>query len=224
MNPKSQERVRRIVERGKFDPDQFRRRIDFSHRFLLFIPVETQRSRRVLVIGYYLFFLVVGVAVIWFRGPAKYDRLLPLAFYLGSALGGMTFTGPVRLFSRWQRKFKDGSAWGIDPNLPHPYLSGRTLISADHIDRLDEHDIAVRDRAHYLAYAALRYPAMLAAMFGLIFMIDATPAQVEHVLFLASVPVAVLFFSLPQAIILWTEPDLDPDPEDPGTQTVFTAN
>jgi len=200
--------------------ERVRRPIDFTRRFLIFIPVETQRSRRILVVGYYLFFLAFGAMLVWYRGPAKYDRLLPLAFYLGSALGGITFSGPVRVFSQWQRRFRDGSAWGIDGNIPHPYLSGRRIIESD---RLDEHDIAVRDRAHYLAYSALRWPAIVAALFGGIFLFDATPEQLGHVLVIASVPVAALFFSLPQAIILWTEPTLEPDPEDPGTQTVSRA-
>lgn len=188
------------------------RRTDFSHRFLLFIPVETRRSRRVLVIGYYLFFIAFGTVLLWFRGPAKYGHLLPLTFYLATMLGGLTFSGPVRIFSEWQRRFKDGSAWGIDTNLPHPWLSGRPLIDKQRIDRLDEHDIAVRDRAHYLAYSALRWPAIVAALFGGFFLFDASPEQIGHVLLIASVPAAALFFSLPQAIILWTEPDLDPDP------------
>lgn len=208
------------------DSTKRKHRIDFSRRFLLFIPVETLRSRRTLVVGYYLFFVAFGVFLLWLRGPAKYDRLLPLTFYLATMLGGLTFSGPVRLFSEWQRRFKDGSAWGIDANLPHPFLKGRPLIDVDRIhqrDRLDEHDLAVRDRAHYLAYSAFRWPAILAALFGGIFLFDATPEQLAHVLLMASVPVAALFFSLPQAIILWTEPDLEPDPEDSGTQTIYRA-
>jgi hypothetical protein len=221
MNSKTQDRVRRIVESGKFDPERFRRRVDFSHRFLLFIPVETQRSRRILVIGYYVFFVALAVCFVVFRGPAKYQRLLPITCYLGTALGGLTFTGPVRQFSRWQRNLRgesqdDGQpitlAWNSATRRPIPTL-----------DRFDEHDIAVRDRAHYLAYSALRYPAMLAAMLGFIFLLDATPAQIEHLLLIASVPLAALFFSLPQAIILWTEPDLEPEPDDHDAKTAIGA-
>lgn len=208
------ERAQRAAEGGKIDARRLRRRIDFSRRFLLFIPVETQRSRRILVVAYYLVFAAFGTLLVWFRGPAKYDRLLPMTFYWATMLGGLTFSGPVRVFSQWQRRFKDGSAWGIDANRPHPYLKGRPLIDIDRLERLDEHDLAVRDRAHYLAYSALRWPAILAALFGGIYLFDAKPEQLAHVLLIASVPVAALFFSLPQAIILWTEPDLEPDPVD----------
>ena len=68
-----------------------------------------------------------------------------------------------------------------------------------------------RDRAHYLAYSALRWPAIVAALLGGIFLMDASPEKVAHVLLIASVPVAALFFSLPQAILLWTEPDMEPE-------------
>jgi hypothetical protein len=190
-----------------------------TRRLLIFIPVETQRSRRAVVVGYYIFFIALAILFLWFRGPAKYALLLPLTYLCAAMLGGLTVSGPVRLFSQWQRKFKDGSAWGIDANRPHPYLKGRPLIRP--IEPLDEHDIATRDRAHYLAYSALRWPAIVAALCSPLFLLDATPAQVARLLLIVSVPVAVLFFSLPQAIILWTEPDLDPDPADSASQTVF---
>jgi hypothetical protein len=190
-----------------------------TRRFLLFIPVETQRSRRAVVIGYYGFFIAFAILFLWLRGPAKCVLLLPPTYLCAAMLGGLTTTGPVRLFSQWQRKFKDGSAWGIDASRPHPYLKGRPLIRP--LEPLDEHDIATRDRAHYLAYSALRWPAIAAAIFGPLFLLDTTPAQVGHLLLIVSVPVAVLFFSLPQAIILWTEPDLDPDSVDSASQTVF---
>lgn len=194
-----------------------------SRKFLFFLPVETQRSRRAVVVGYYLAFLAFSVLLLWVRGPAKYGRLLPLTYFWATMLGGLTFSGPVRLFSEWQRHLKDGSFWGIDASAPHPWLPGRTVIDRNRIDRLDEHDIAARDRAHYLAYAALRWPAIAAALLGPLFLLDAPPEKLGHLLFLLSVPVAALFFSLPQAILLWTEPDLEPETADSGTQTVFKA-
>lgn len=188
-----------------------------TRRFLFLIPVETRRSRRAVVVGYYGFFTAFAILLLWLRGPEKYDRLLPLAYYFAVMLGGLAFSGPVKLFSEWQRKFRNGSVWGIDPNRPHPYLPGQPMIATD---RLDEQDIATRDRAHYLAYSALRWPAIAAALFSPLFLLDATPAQVGRILFLISVPLAVVFFSLPQAIILWQEPDIEPDPEQHPTQTV----
>ena len=178
-------------------------------KFLLFIPAETQRSRRVIVIAYYLVFIAFAIWLLWLRGAGRYASLLPLTWFWASMLGGLSFTGPVRLFSPWQRKFADGSAWGIDPGRPHPYLKDRPLLHP--IGCLDEHDIAIRDRAHYLAYSTLRWPAIGAALFAPLFLMHSSSEQVAHILFLISVPVAALFFSLPQAIILWTEPDVEPE-------------
>lgn len=133
-----------------------------------------------------------------------------MSFYLATMLGGITFSGPVRIFSQWQRQYvADGRDRSSQPIGIRPGDAKRTNAVA--IDRLDEHDIAARDRAHYLAYSALRWPAILAALFGGLFLMDANPAQLGHILVIASVPFAALFFSLPQAILLWTEPDLDPE-------------
>ena len=186
-----------------------------QRRFLFFIPIETRHSRRAVVIGYYLVFVAYGVFLVWFRGPAKYDRLLPLTFYWAALFGGLSIDGPVRVFSQWQRNIKNGSAYGIDPGRLHRFAPGPPRPSQS---AYDERDIAARDRAHYLAYSILRWPAIVAALFGGVFLFDAKPEQLAHVLLIASVPVAALFFSLPQAILLWTEPDLDPDPlsSEPG--------
>ena len=179
-----------------------------TRKFLFLIPVETRRSRRALVIGYYFFFIALAVVLVWFRGPTKYDRLIPLSFYLATMLGGILVPGPVRMFSQWQRRLQGVRDEPVDGLLG---LSGRQPSSPRPGDRLDEHDLARRDRAHYLAYSTLRLPAMLVIWSGGYFFLKATPAQAEHALYILSVPLAALFFSLPQAIILWTEPDLDPD-------------
>lgn len=193
------------------------RRIDWTKRFLFFIPIRNRRSRRILVIGYYLFFVVFAALFVWQKGLDDYDRLLPFAYLCAPLLGGLIAGGPVRLFSQWQRKAVGGAERFT---APAQSLSGYAG-SRPAVDRLDEHDIARRDRAHYVAYSALRWPAIAAALFSLMFLMDSTPQKVAHILLVLSVPVAVLFFSLPQTILLRTEPDLDPDPVDSGSQTVF---
>lgn len=195
------------------------RRIDWTRRFLFFIPITTRRSRRILVIGYYLFFIAFAAFLLWLKGLDHYDALLPFAYLCAPMLGGIIAGGPVRLFSQWQRNvIVGGERRGEPPRSLSGYAAFRPAAFAD---RLDEHDIARRDRAHYLAYSALRWPAIAAALFSLMFIMDSTPEKVAHILLILSVPVAVLFFSLPQTILLWTEPDLDPDPVDPGSQTIF---
>lgn len=195
-------------------------RVDYSRRFLLFIPVETRRSRRTLVVGFYLGFIAFAILFLWIKGAGDYDHLIPLSFFFSALLGGILYPGPVRLFSSWQYRLR-----GV-PDRPAD-LAGVQLARdlppsrSDPAYRLDEHDIARRDRAHYLAYSALRWPAILAVGLGLMFYMDWLPAHFAHVLLLIAPPLALLFFSLPQAILLWTEPDLDPDPQDPPPQTVI---
>jgi hypothetical protein len=174
------------------------------------------------VVVYYLVFIAFAAFLLWLRGPEKYGRLLPMSYVWATMLGGLTFSGPVRLFSEWQRKFKIHPAWANDPHPVAPWLP-RAVFRFDPVDHLDEHDIAARDRAHYLAYSTLRWPAIAAAIIAPIFLMETPPEQVARILYVLSVPVAALFFSLPQALLLWTEPDLEPDSADTGTQNVFKA-
>ena len=134
-------------------------------------------------------------------------------------LGGLTFSGPVRLFSEWQLRFRNGSAWGIAANRPHPYLSGSPVI--DPI-RIDEHDLQVRDRAHYLAYSALRWPAIAAALFGPLFLLDATTLQVSRILLLISVPLPSSSFRCPGPSSSGPRPTSTPIPRNQN-QTVYRA-
>lgn len=195
------------------------RRIDWTQRFLFFIPIRNRRSRRILVVGYYLFFAVFAAFLLWLKGMKDYDFLLPFTYLFAQMLGGLIGGGPVRLFSQWQRNAIGGAERrGEPPQSLSGYAGSRP---AAFVDRLDEHDIARRDRAHYLAYSALRWPAIAAALFSLMFLMKNTPERVAHILLILSVPVALVFFSLPQTMLLWTEADLEPDPVDPGSQTVF---
>lgn len=193
------------------------RRIDWTKRFLFFIPIRTRRSRRILVVGYYFFFAAFAALFLWMKGINHYAVLLPFAYLCAPLLGGLIAGGPVRLFSQWQRNAIVGKERRGDPTRG---LSGYAASPAI-IDRLDEHDIARRDRAHYLAYSALRWPAIAAALFGMMFVLDRPPEAIAHILLILSVPFAVLFFSLPQTILLWTEPDLDPDPQEQPAQTII---
>jgi len=176
-------------------------RIDWTKRFLFFIPVDTQRRRRALVVGYYAFFFVSAVLLLWLR-PEKYARLLPLALYAAVLLGGLTISGPVRVFTRWQRNVKNRTALGESA--------------------YDERDIATRDRAHYLAYSALRWMLIGLVLLGSVtVLIEWSTARIAQLLLFLAVPFCVVFLSLPQAILLWTESDLEPDPQNQPPQTVI---
>jgi hypothetical protein len=188
--------------------------------FFFFFSLETQSRRRALVIAFYGFFAALTIGVLLWRGPSSLNKLLQLAVTCTMFLGGITAFGPVRPFSRWHRRIPGGSTQSFVANRPHPWLAGRRLYDLDAL-RFDEHDMAMRDRAHYLAYAAMRWPILVSAMLVPAMIYTAGIAAFARLLLLLCFPFCVLFLSLPQAIILWTEPDLEPDPEDPGSQTVI---
>lgn len=91
-------------------------------------------------------------------------------------------------------------------------------IAGDPRARDDEREVHRRDHAHFMAYRifsffllggviafSFRGPNPIAQLFPLALMGFFT--QLPYVLLLAA---ALLYITLPQAILLWTEPDMDP--------------
>jgi|HubBroStandDraft_4_1064222.scaffolds.fasta_scaffold27458_3 hypothetical protein len=183
------------------------------HAFLFF-SVETQSHRRSLVIAYYAVFAMLCLIMATLRGTHGLVLLLQLTAMAAFYLGGTSAKGPVRLFSHWQRKFVDGSIYGIDPRRMRANGAASRL-------RVDEQDLYTRDRAHYLAYAATRWAVILFALFGPLVVYEIGISAFGRLLVVLCVPFCVLFLSLPQAIILWNEPDLEADPQEQEPQTVI---
>ena len=92
-----------------------------------------------------------------------------------------------------------------------------TWLGGDMRARGDEREIYRRDHAHYLAYYFLSY-GLIAALFASYFR---GPNPVTPILslalqgFLVQLPyiilgwTGILYITLPQAILLWTEPDME---------------
>jgi len=80
--------------------------------------------------------------------------------------------------------------------------------------RNDERELRERDRAHYQAYQAIAVVVVIAWMVAyagmanrhFVAVIPMTPAQVFYGLMLLTL---MLIFTLPQCILLWTEPDME---------------
>jgi hypothetical protein len=178
--------------------------------------METQRRRRALVVGYYLVFLAYAIFLIWMRGPEKYPRLLPLSAFMVILFGGLGAAGPIRPFSKRLYEAQTGQDDG-----PPLTLLGSRPAKSHYV--VDERDDQMRDRAHYLAYSILRWPLILVLIFSELWIMDAKPEQVAHWLLILSVPLAVIFLSLPQAILLWTEPDIEPDEHELGGTALKAA-
>lgn len=182
-------------------------------RFLLFIPVETQRSRRAVVLGYYLTWLLilVGCFFLFQTPPTRFLAFFCCVCILPSLLGGTGeyATAPVRPFAEYlyrarERARREGRVPGI------------RIV-------LDEQDRAARDRAHYLAYRTFNWIILLLAIAVTDWVIRLPYQQRSDAILLIAAVAIVLHFSLPQTILLWTEPDVEPEPADPGTQTVLKA-
>jgi hypothetical protein len=88
------------------------------------------------------------------------------------------------------------------------------------VDRGDERELHRRDHAYFLAYwwwDLTLLPAILAIGFRASGMPSISNPELRA--FFYQLPVAlvlasgILYYSLPQAILLWTEPDMDDNPE-----------
>lgn len=158
--------------------------------------------RRRFVVGYYLCVIVLGV----FWGHALYEDsrfvaiFIPVLYAISIAMGGVKAGGPVRPFS----KFYDTSE-----QLPVSVIAGPRRGAAS----VDQRDTMVRDHAHYAAYSATRALGLVCTLVIVaVFVLDRH--WLLPVMAFLLYPAFALLMSLPQAILLWTEPD--PAPESPA--------
>jgi hypothetical protein len=74
-------------------------------------------------------------------------------------------------------------------------------------DEPDEREVAVRNAAYFEAYRALAmYSIAVWVAWPFIFLLSASTAV--RVLLLLTVPLLAMVLTLPQAVVLWTEPDV----------------
>jgi hypothetical protein len=163
---------------------------------------KTRAARRRYVAGYYLCVILLGV----FWGRALYGNsslvavLIPVLYVVSIAMGGVKAGGPIRPFS----KFYDTSAHTPDSSVTGRRRSFRSV---------DERDTLVRDHAHYAAYSTMRVLGLLCTLAVVaVFVVDRH--WLLPLMAFLLYPAYALLMSLPQAILLWTEPD--PAPESPA--------
>jgi hypothetical protein len=180
------------------------------------IDMAARARRRALVIAIYAGIAAV-MAATWFldhwRHTGSYILWAALfACYL--FLGGTTFGGLVKPFHNRRR---------ITYDSPQPFLllKLRTYLptpgeESDYLN--DERELYQRGYAHYRAYQVIGIAVVLILTLSLFRMqnaewfrwIPVTPDTLYYGLLLI---VVVLFLTLPQSILLWTEPDMEPAPE-----------
>ena len=179
------------------------RRVDMSRR----------ARRRALVVGIYSVFaaLIVGL---WFvdqwreTGTYVYWAAM-LAGWL--FLGGYYRGGLVKLFTGKGPRRSDAA-----PSLLLLRLHMYPVVAGDDDGgfKNDERELHQRDRAHYQAYQGIAVVVLIAWMVAYVGManhhfiaaIPMTPAQMFYGMMLVMV---MLIFTLPQCILLWTEPDME---------------
>ena len=174
--------------------------------------MEKQSSRRRLVVAAYA---LLGSMVVagWFldrlNDTGVYVYLVAFAINY-SIFGGYGPSGLIKPFSGAPNRNRTIPSSLVELQLA---VAGYRPAS-DAGYRNDERELQRRDRVHYQAYQAIC--ALLAAVW-IIAMWEVHPPRfipphlLPILLYPVVLPIILLAITLPQAILLWTEPDLEPD-------------
>lgn len=180
----------------------FGRRVSMAHR----------SRRRVLVVSIYTC-LAVLLMVLWFlthwRGTGAYvfwAAILACRFFLGGYYTG----GLVKPFNNQAPRQSE---------IPPPLLALKLrvyqpiLAAGEPAYRNDERELRQRDHAHYLAYQALGIavcaPMLIASLRVIRPSLVPIPISPDELYYGLTLVALVLFLTLPQVILLWTEPDME---------------
>jgi hypothetical protein len=177
------------------------------------VDMAPRTHRRTLVV------LIYTTLALLMAGLFLLDRWRTTGYYIVFAtffvnrlfLGGYNFGGLVKPFSGKPPR---------EPQVPPPFLLLALRVyppqPVESEYRSDERELEQRDRAHYYAYqwiASILVVLWLLATWNtfkpsLLAWIPVSSGILIYGLVLAAIVVAL---TLPQAILLWTEPDMDAD-------------
>jgi len=177
------------------------------------INMAPRRRRRWLVVLVYAAIAAL-LAWLWFHNHwpgAFFWPVFASVFVNRLLLGGLLPGGLVKPFQNKKTySYKSESSlydllrWGFH-RAPDP---GKDTF------RSDERELRGRDRAHYRAYGTL-YTAVTLLLFALIDRVEpqplfaSLPVPSDLFLYYLGIVTLILFATLPQAILLWTEPDME---------------
>lgn len=177
------------------------------------IDMSTQHRRRQLVISIYaaaLLILAVGYPLDHWHMSGNY-LMIGLSLLSQHVLGGQGINGLIKPFNNRQPRPS-----AEPPSILALHLRVYDPLPADDARRYqnDERELAQRDRAHYRAYTPLIFVLLalwLVAGFALhvprlTHWLPVEPLVVVEGIVLVGLLLAI---TLPQAILLWTEPDMD---------------
>jgi len=173
-----------------------------------------QRSRRrtmIVLIYFFIAILVIGTCASPHLNDMGVYVIWTSLFACRLFLGGNAAGGLVKPFnSKLQERSEAApSLLALKLRVYQPVPG----LGADY--RNDERELHQRDRAHYWAYqilgVSILVPWITLSFPKLGFLISHTLAiQIVRGMLLGSI---ALFLTLPQVILLWTEPDMEPDSE-----------
>lgn len=170
--------------------------------------VNRRSDRRRLEVGYWIFVVALTAAFLRFgniHGTFANPWMVYALFFLPALLGGVRAGGAVKPFRglRWV-PLNDRDSTQTIFGKPQPVLGG--AVASDF--ELDERETHERDRVHFVAYTAARWGAL--GLLGLTVAAEAwRPAWMAWMAPTFLFLLVLTLWSLPQSIILWTEPDVE---------------
>jgi hypothetical protein len=174
------------------------------------LSMARRRSRQWLVIGYWC---MVGGFLAAFSIHEVRHRWNGFAVLVAfqvivsmpALLGGVRASGAVKPYRgvKWAPLCDRDDVQTVFGQ-PKPELAGNLIPEPD----LDERERHERDRIHFVAYTLVRWLALaMFAVYGLLGLIHADWLSRLGPLFFFLI--TFLLWSLPQTLILWTEPDME---------------
>ncbi|HVZ82826.1 MAG TPA: hypothetical protein VG893_04065 [Terracidiphilus sp.] len=179
------------------------------------ISMRSRRQRRRLLVGYWLAMPLLAAAASFLYSRMHSDvnqmgALLAIGGLYGTALvflGGAAHLGPMPDFNGDPAPAPRWVPLAVADRLLSRSAAGTG--SQQDSAALDERDLYLRDAAHYTAYRILReclLPVLIAAF---VFFQYIHPHH-EYVAVPVYACLVLVIFNLPQSLILWHEPDMEP--------------
>jgi hypothetical protein len=175
--------------------------------------LRTQRQRRVLVVVYYSALLALAVGGLARPGQRDVISLFNLSLWMGLVLGGIFGRGPVKSYTRpilplevdrgisvWDNQGDGFQGLGLNGG-----KRNHGELSSGAWEALDEREQTERDHAHYEAYRILRWTLGIAVV-AYWLSLHWTYQWMNGKLPVLAMVVLMYVLSLPQAVLLWTEP------------------
>jgi hypothetical protein len=178
------------------------------------VDMAERQRRRVLVVAIYAamaVFLAIAFSSHHWEGMSPYviwTVILICRLFLGGYYPG----GLIKPFNEKASKRKETSSLQLLRLRVFP-----STLTADGEYENDERELNQRGQAHYLAYRvlglSLLVPWAVSSFFGESRFSGTYAVIANHVCSAMLLTLLLLFLTLPQAILLWTEPDMDQNPE-----------